>query len=105
MENVLVTGGAGFIGSNLINKLIEDPNLRVTCLDNFDSFYNPKVKKGGILAGHDYLEITKPTHTHVFEAVNAYTKSYDIKPWFVLGRDDKIPGEIRDKRRSWMWVK
>lgn len=48
MKNVLVTGGAGFIGSNLINKLIEDPNLRVTCLDNFDPFYNPKVKKENI---------------------------------------------------------
>lgn len=48
MKNVLVTGGAGFIGSNLIKKLIEDPNLRVTCLDNFDPFYNPKVKKENI---------------------------------------------------------
>lgn len=48
MKNVLVTGGAGFIGSNLINKLVEDPNLRVTCLDNFDPFYNPKVKKENI---------------------------------------------------------
>ena len=48
MKNVLVTGGAGFIGSNLINRLIEDPNLKITCLDNFDPFYNPKVKKENI---------------------------------------------------------
>lgn len=31
---VLVTGGAGFIGSNLIDKLLEQNN-RVICLDNF----------------------------------------------------------------------
>ena len=32
-QHVLVTGGAGFIGSNLCDRLIED-GARVTCLDN-----------------------------------------------------------------------
>lgn len=82
-----------------------DANHRLEFVINDISIWLPKLKNGGIIAGHDYLEITKPTHTHVFEAVNAYTKSYDIKPWFVLGRDAKVRGEIRDKRRSWMWVK
>jgi len=35
---VLVTGGAGFIGSNLVKQLIEDKN-NVTVLDNFMSGY------------------------------------------------------------------
>lgn len=48
MKQILITGGAGFIGSNLINKLIEDPNLEITCLDNFDPFYNPEIKKENI---------------------------------------------------------
>ena len=82
-----------------------DANHRLEFVINDISIWLPKLKNGGILAGDDYLEIKKPTHTHVFEAVNAYTRSYDIKPWFVLGRDTKIPGEIRDKRRSWMWVR
>ena len=34
MEKVLVTGGAGFIGSNLCEYLLEN-NHRVVCLDNF----------------------------------------------------------------------
>lgn len=34
MKNVLVTGGAGFIGSHLCDKLIEKGN-HVICLDNF----------------------------------------------------------------------
>jgi nucleoside-diphosphate-sugar epimerase len=33
MQNVLVTGGAGFIGSHLCDKLIED-GYKVTCLDS-----------------------------------------------------------------------
>lgn len=48
MRNILITGGAGFIGSNLISKLIENSNLNITCLDNFDSFYDPKIKRRNI---------------------------------------------------------
>ncbi|SKB81242.1 UDP-N-acetylglucosamine 4-epimerase [Soonwooa buanensis] len=35
-KNILVTGGAGFIGSNLCEVLLEN-NVNVTCLDNFST--------------------------------------------------------------------
>ena len=31
---IIVTGGAGFLGRNLCNKLLEDENNRVICIDN-----------------------------------------------------------------------
>ena len=40
VKKVLVTGGAGFIGSNLIKKLLLDNSYKITCLDNFDDFYS-----------------------------------------------------------------
>ncbi len=43
MNNILVTGGAGFIGSHLCERLLSD-GARVICLDNFDSFYDPNIK-------------------------------------------------------------
>lgn len=38
MKRVLVTGGAGFIGSHLCQRLLQD-GYEVVCLDNFDPFY------------------------------------------------------------------
>jgi UDP-glucuronate 4-epimerase len=43
MNNILVTGGAGFIGSHLCERFLSD-GIRVICLDNFDSFYDPNIK-------------------------------------------------------------
>lgn len=33
-KNILVTGGTGFIGSNLCKRLIQDENNRIICVDN-----------------------------------------------------------------------
>ncbi len=48
MTNILITGGAGFIGSNLIESLLKDKQNKITCLDNFDSFYDSKIKRNNI---------------------------------------------------------
>ncbi len=64
----------------------------------------PKIRKGGIISGHDYANIKQPTNTHVFQAVNGYTDSHQVKPWFLLGTKAMLPGEIRDSMRSWCWV-
>lgn len=47
MTKILITGGAGFIGSNLVDSLLKK-EFSITCLDNFDTFYDPKVKKNNI---------------------------------------------------------
>lgn len=49
MKKVLVTGGAGFIGSNLCDALLANDQYEVHCLDVFDDFYNPSVKRNNIL--------------------------------------------------------
>lgn len=41
---ILVTGAAGFIGSHLCERLLEN-NLQVAGIDNLDPFYDPKIKK------------------------------------------------------------
>lgn len=46
-ETILVTGGAGFIGSNIYHFLIEKA-YNVICLDNFDDFYSEEIKRRNI---------------------------------------------------------
>lgn len=69
-------------------------------------YWVPKVRKGGIVAGHDFIRRKATGYLmHVVQAVHAYTDAYEIDPWFVLGSKEVVEGELRDKPRSWMWVK
>lgn len=47
MSTYFITGGAGFIGSTLSQKLIEQGNKVIT-IDNFCDFYNPKIKENNV---------------------------------------------------------
>jgi UDP-glucuronate 4-epimerase len=44
---VLVTGGAGFIGSHLLDRLVQRGD-DVVCLDNFDDYYAPEAKRANL---------------------------------------------------------
>ena len=49
IKTILVTGGAGFIGSHLIDTLLAK-QIKVICLDNFDGFYSRATKENNIKA-------------------------------------------------------
>ena len=67
--------------------------------------WGKKLRPGGIIAGHDYARYRLPNQIQVVEAVQGWTKAWEIRPWFLLGTTAKRDGEIRDTARSWLWVK
>lgn len=112
---------AAFTGSHVIKALsrdavetIPDDSLDFVYIDGAHSFANVahdleawsrKVRSGGIVSGHDYCRYQAAANIHVVEAVQAFTKSYRIRPWYVLGLKEKVPGDVRDRHRSFLWVK
>ena len=98
-------------------------NFRYVAEDLFE--WTKKVKKGGVISGHDYAFIKKkpgsPDAIHVIHVLHAYINSFGIKNFYILGR--KYPQgkrilirpyyiykkngkeEKRDLWRSWFWIK
>jgi len=70
-KRILVTGGAGFIGSHLCEKLLEDGN-EVLCVDNFFTGTRQNIVK---LLDHKYFEVLRhdicfPLYLEVDEIYN-----------------------------------
>ena len=68
MKNILVTGGAGFIGSHLVDRLLSESHWQVTVVDDFNDFYEPAIKHVNIAA-----HLSNPN----FKLVEADIRDYD----------------------------
>lgn len=47
-RSILVTGGAGFIGSHLADRLLGEDNWKITVVDDLNDFYSPELKRANI---------------------------------------------------------
>jgi UDP-glucuronate 4-epimerase len=55
--NILVTGGAGFIGSHTVERLLSTSAGKITILDSFNDYYNPAIKRANVATFADHVTV------------------------------------------------
>lgn len=83
---ILVTGGAGFIGSHFIKHLLATRPEPIVCLDNFNDFYSPALKWANVadIASHPQVTIVEATFCDS-EAMSRLFDQYDVAHVVHLG--------------------
>lgn len=87
---ILVTGGAGFIGSHLVEKLLATGH-EVSILDDFNDFYDPQIKRANIasIAGdvavhqvdlRDSAAVNSLFHREKFDAIVHLAARAGVRP-------------------------
>ncbi len=78
MTRILVTGGAGFVGSHLCQRLLDEGN-EVVCLDNY---FTGKKRKIVHLLDNQYFEVVRHdvTHPYYIEVDEIYNLACPASP-------------------------
>lgn len=68
-------------------------------------YWYPKVRSGGIISGHDFIQFRGQHNSHVVDAVWAYVRAYGIPYFFTTERKGRMKDLPKNSQRSWFWIK
>jgi UDP-glucuronate 4-epimerase len=80
MKSILITGGAGFIGSHLVDRLLSEGGWRITVVDDFNDFYDPAIKRENVrscLSNPDFKLVEADIRNHEALAQAFGDKAFD----------------------------
>lgn len=83
---IIVIGGAGFVGSHLIDRLIDEQH-EVTCIDNFLSGSENNLNPGAVtymMSADEINELTQPVDIVFHLGEYSRVEQSDLEPWLCL---------------------
>jgi UDP-glucuronate 4-epimerase len=96
---ILVTGGAGFVGSHLVEHLLDATDEPLVVLDNFNDYYDPSLKRASAAAW-----TTLPTVSLVegdyrdADLLDRILRDYDVRAICHLGASPGVPASLLQPR-------
>ena len=96
-KRILVTGAAGFIGSNLVKRLFKDvKGATIVGIDNMNDYYDPSLKE------YRLAEIEKIANTNIANLTNGCASKKDS----LNSYNSCVPSVASDQRSSaWSFIK
>lgn len=80
-----------------LDAVFIDANHDLVNVINDVDVWSKKVKKGGVMIGHDYFnQICEHERIDVKTAIDAWVSCHDIKTWFITTK--------RERRSCWLWI-
>jgi UDP-glucuronate 4-epimerase len=84
--SILVTGGAGFIGSHLVERFLADSDESIVCLDNYNDYYDPALKRENVAGFCDHPQVRMVEETFCDqEAMHRLFEEHAVREVFHFG--------------------
>ncbi|MGY8767444.1 MAG: GDP-mannose 4,6-dehydratase [Pirellulales bacterium] len=97
--SVLITGGAGFIGSHLIEMMLTNTSDQLICLDNYNNYYDPELKRANVKAFEDNDQVTMIKGDFCdFDAMQKLFKDHNVASVIHLGAYAGVRVSVQNPR-------
>jgi len=97
---ILVTGGAGFVGSHLVEALLSAMDQPLVVLDNFNDYYDPRLKRENAAAWADRSRVTLIEGDYGdADTVDRLLLEHDISAICHLGASPGVPASLKHPRQ------
>lgn len=97
--SILVTGGAGFVGSHLVEHLLAEGMGPIVVLDNFNDYYDPRLKRANVAGWADDGRVTMVEGDFGdAELVNRLLLEHGVRAICHLGASPGVPASLLQPR-------
>src|SRR2546423_13356639 len=97
--SILITGGAGFIGSHLVEHLLAATDQRLVVLDDFNDYYDPRLKRqnAAAWAGNQRLTLVEGDYGDLYTAESVLL-GHEVRTICHLGASPGVPASLKYPR-------